>query len=89
MAHRGYADGSRLNWGADESERLTLEQINTGAILRIAKATETMAASYDRMREDRDYWKRRYEQEQASAIQMTFTIRALRGTITRMKRGAK
>lgn len=82
-----YRSKSRQTWENDNIS--THEMINVGSLQRIADATEKMAASYDRLREDRDYWRRRYEQEHATAVGMGYTIRTLRGVITKLKRGAK
>lgn len=70
MAFRNYREASKANWGKDdpytknpEDIGLNLDQINTGAFLRIADATEAMAvnhiklqALYDDMKESRDRW---------------------------------
>ncbi len=86
MGHVGYRERSKLNWGTKEGENLTIEQVNCGAILRIADATEKMAHSYVQLIEDRDYYKRRYEEELASGKRMSRQIAALKGHINRMKK---
>lgn len=83
-----YKEQSRLNWYT-EDEKLSLEQINTGALLRIADATEKMASNYIALQNDRDYYKRRYQEEQASKERMSRRINALKGVITKMKKKSK
>ena len=53
MTHRSYKTESRVDWGTSSDGLLNIEQINCGAILRIADAVEKMAASYDQMRNAR------------------------------------
>ena len=86
MAIKGYREYSRVDWGDEEGLGLSLEQINTGAILRIADACEKMCQdreSLERrlkwMGEDRDRTHARLETELRRNA-------ALRGVITRMKR---
>jgi len=66
----------------------TLEQINAGSLQRIADATEKMAASYDQMRNARDYWQAEYERVSADRSRLQKQVQALRGVITRMKNKA-
>ena len=83
MSHKSYRDHSKIFYGNDPSNFTSLEQINCGSLQRIADATEKMAASYDAMRNDRDYWKGRAEREQASRSRADHSNRSLRGVITR------
>lgn len=62
------------------------EEINSGSLQRIADATEKMAADYDRMRYDRDYFERRYKEEFERRKSKDRQIYALRGVITKLKR---
>lgn len=75
-------DSSRANWLGNDS----IEHINAGSLQRIADATEKMAASYDSMRNDRDRYKRWYEDERARRQKRDRQIASLRGVITRLKR---
>ena len=43
MPFKNYKQESRKEWGIDTNSALDIEQINCGAILRIADATEKMA----------------------------------------------
>lgn len=76
-------ESSRREWAGD-----TLEAINAGSLQRIADATEKMAASYDALRADRDYWKGRAGSRADEIRYLVHVIRSLRGVITRLKRGA-
>jgi len=75
-------EASRKEWTASG----TLEEINAGSLQRIADATEKMAASYDALRNDRDLYRRWYDEGRARSHRLELRIRALRGVITRMKR---
>jgi hypothetical protein len=88
MAHKGYRERSRADWGRDENDILTVEQINCGAILRIADATELMAKEHQKLVDDRNRYKRWYEQEQKWRNRAEASARSLRGVITKMKRKA-
>lgn len=95
MAHKGYRDESRKNYGT-ENANLTLAQVVAGAQLRtadamesIAKNTEAMAqnhvqlqSDYDYMREDRDYYRDQCKKQDRK-------IRALKGVITKLKNKLK
>jgi hypothetical protein len=66
----------------------TLEQVTAGSVLRIADAVEKMAANYDILRDDRDYWKARCARyEQLLDIERRRTA-VLRGVVKRMKEKA-
>jgi len=83
-----YRQHSRRNWGTESTDnKLTSEQIQMCAILRIADACEKMAASYDQMRQDRDWQKQRKEAEAARAKRLENRIAGLRGYIGRLKKG--
>ncbi len=95
MAHKGYRDESRKNYGTEDA-KLTLAQVVAGAQLRtadamesIAKNTEAMAqnhvqlqSDYDYMRKDRDYHRDQYEKE-------CHRTRGLKGVITKLKNKVK
>lgn len=82
---KNYRDASKENWGTKE-ENLTLEQINTGCLMRIADASEKMATNYIKlendykyMKERRDYYEKKYNEAQRK-------ISALKGVITKIKK---
>ena len=75
---------SRTKW---TTPLTNFEAINTGSLLRIADATEKMAESYDSMRADRDFYVRLYESSQAHLKVSQRSASALRGIITKLKKG--
>ena len=77
-----FTEASKKSWTSSD----TVEHINAGSLQRIAAATEKMAESYDKMRNDRDYYKRRFDDEHADSKRLWRRCAALRGVITRMKR---
>jgi len=83
-----YREESRNHWGAelDSSTNLSIEQINCGALLRIADATEKMAQSYQALIEDRDYYKKRHIECVQEIRSLKKSNSALRGQITKLKK---
>lgn len=86
MSRKNYKEESRKDWGVTQEAALTIEQINIGAVLRIADACELMAkdrekleAGYKYMRERRDYYSTECER-------MVAKWRAGKGQITRLKK---
>lgn len=84
MAFKSYREHSKTDWGTDGKPNL--EQIQAGAILRIADATEKMASNYVRMESDLAMYKRRYNDEKAVTARLQRSNNALRGHINRMKK---
>jgi len=84
---RSYRDESRANWGR-EDRRANHEEIMLGCAQRIADATEKMAANYDALLRDRDWWKGRAERLGARLDTEKRRTAALRGVIGLMKRAA-
>ncbi|MGH1361018.1 MAG: hypothetical protein ACRBC3_19840 [Burkholderiaceae bacterium] len=75
-------ESSRKEW----TSRSTLGEINSGSLQRIADATEKMAAGYDKMRNDRDLYKRWHEAAQERNARLERRISALRGVVTKLKK---
>jgi hypothetical protein len=86
MAHRSHADASRRNFGRDEAETVSSDDLKVGCLQRIATATEKMAEDRDRLVRDRDYLRGRVDELSKDNERMARRIRALRGVITRLKR---
>ena len=70
----------------DYTACVSVEQINSGSLQRIAIAVEKMASSYDSMRADRDCYRRWYKEELAKKEVLQHRIAGLRGVINRMKK---
>jgi len=85
---KNYREESKSNWGAicEPHENISHEQLQTGAILRIADATEKMATNYTALQSDRDYYKRRLESVQADNRHLYKQLSGLRGEITKLKK---
>lgn len=74
---------TRLAYEADLP--LSLEQIYTGCLLRIADASEAMAKNYVALQNDCDTYKRFYEREKAEVKRLRRSIAALRGLLKKHK----
>ena len=85
MNHR---EASTQQWRIT-GDRATVQEIDSGSLQRIADATEKMAASYDRVREERDRYEGYYTSQRDRANRLELRIRALRGVITRLKRAPR
>ncbi len=88
MPFKPYREGSRENWGINTEGSLAIEQINSGALLRIADASEKMAENYDALLRDRDFWKGRTEAHEREAIWLHRRIAGLCGYIGWLKKKA-
>ena len=93
MAFKSFKEESRVNYGrdfcGDKNQNANRDELQVGALLRIADAVEKMAASYDKLRNDLDMYKRWNEQNKAAKEQLRRHAAGLRGTITRMKKQMK
>lgn len=77
-------DASRQNWNC----RNTVEDINSGCLQRIADATEKMASNYTALQNDRDMYKRWYNQHREEKEGLYRKISALKGVITKLKKAS-
>jgi len=89
MAWKAYKDQSKRDWGQDVSGELCLEQIRTGAILRIADALEIMSRNHATLLEERDRYKNMYNTERELKHRAYRVQSALRGVITKLKKGKR
>lgn len=81
---QNFRDASRADW-VPVGDEPTHEQIQVGALQRIADATEKMAADYDALRRDRDFWKRRVEELRMTVKRLQASNIAFKGTVTRLR----
>lgn len=83
-----YRDVSRANWGAiiPNGTLPTGEQLQLGAILRIADATERMATNYTQLQADLDRYKRQLEAEKSRSMKLLHSIRGYKSRITELKK---
>lgn len=85
MPFKNYREQSRdIQWGTSD-DKLEIEGINCGSMLRIADAVEIMTKSFNALRADRDYWKKRAEDWELKSNRLYRSICGLRGHITRLK----
>lgn len=88
MTFKRYKEGSRADWGAEipDGQILTRDQIELGAILRIADASEFMARNHDQLIRERD----RAREDARNAWNRVEALRrsnaALRGHLNRKRR---
>jgi hypothetical protein len=88
MSFRSYRDESRKNFGKPDGN-IDREDLNTGALLRIADATETIAKNYDALLRAKQFLETRRIELSAEVRAKDRRIASLRGVITRMKGGRK
>ena len=74
---------SRRNWGNDSNSN---EQIQLGAILRMADATEKMAQRHTELIRERDQFKASVDYWRTEAERVGRSNNALRGQITKLKK---
>jgi hypothetical protein len=79
---------SRKNYGSNREENVGLisTEVQVGAILRIADATEKMAENHSDLIRDRDYYERRWMESQKVCERLRHQIAGLKGYIKRMKK---
>lgn len=83
---KSYKEESKSNWGMTTDQNLNIEQIQLGAVLRIADAVEKMAQNYDTLLTDRDWYKRRYQEQSEVISRLQRSQAGLRGYIKRLKK---
>ena len=81
-----YDDDSRKKWYCSTQEKPNLEQLTFGALQRIAKATEAMAANFIALQNQLAESERSLNYWRAEAEQRRRQLAAARGQITRLKR---
>ncbi len=74
-------EASKGNWGHVDG----YESINTGSLQRIADSCELMAKRYQELIDDRDRYKRWYEERGQRIDSRDRTIANLRGQVTKLK----
>lgn len=85
MSFKPYREESRANWGVTTDGNPTIEQINCGAILRIADAAELMAKNHAQLVADRDRFERWHLQGNAALETERRRNAALRGIVKKLK----
>lgn len=85
MGHRSYREESRSNWGCTDRQPDTNE-LKLGALMRIADATEVMAHEYQKLINDRDLYKRWYNNAKDECDRIGRSNATLRGQITKLRK---
>lgn len=78
-------DISKDNYGGDATDK----HIELGCLQRIADATELMASNFIALQNERDMYKRRYNEGVEARNSRDKTISNLRGQITKLKNKLK
>lgn len=85
MGNKYFKQQSKLDWYTTDV-LVTEQQLGIGCLMRVADAVETMSGNYQKIIDDRDYYKRRYEAEQSVSLRLRRSAAALRGRLNRMKK---
>lgn len=88
MPFKPYREESRKNYGTAVAEgaAISLEQLQVGALMRIADATENMAQRHTELISQRDYWEREARDLRKECARLRRSNSALRGVVKRLKR---
>lgn len=86
-----FKEESRNDWTrcVAEGGALPTGDIQLGAILRIADATELMAKNHNRMQADLEYYKKAHAEQQRIISKLQRRISSLKGVITHMKKSSQ
>lgn len=85
MPFLNYREETRQQYGT-HAVSLNTEQINAGALLRIADACELMASNYKQLQAENETLKRQVEYFRESRNERDRSIAALKGVITKLKK---
>lgn len=83
---KSYADESRRAWGRTDNQNPTFQELQLGALQRIADASEAMAKSHMALIADRDWWKRQADSRGTRMEAAQRSNASLRGQITKLKK---
>lgn len=88
MAFKDYRQQSRdVRWGTSD-DRMTLEQINAGSLLRIADALELSAKDREKLERDYKYVRSARDEYRRRCESLERRIAAMKGVITKLKKRA-
>lgn len=79
-----YKAESKKEWYT--TGNISTEQLQLGAIMRIADATEKIAQNYSSLIEERDRYKRWYNEGSEERRRLERRISSLKGVITKIKK---
>lgn len=86
MANPTFKDISKGAWTPHAGTQPTREDIQLGAVLRIADATEAMAKNYVALQNECDMMRRWFDEERKWRQRLERSNAALRGQITKLKK---
>lgn len=88
MPFKSYRKESHQNYGVDISDAasLTHEQIQLGAVLRIADAVEQVAKDRIKLEKDIEYWKSRANTLEVRNLKQQKQMSSMKGWISRYKK---
>jgi len=87
---KSFKDQSRIDWHNEARQKsASIEDIQTGALQRIADATEAMAKNHQQIINERDRYKEWYENTKIREDLANRRIAALQGVITKLKKKLK
>jgi len=81
-----WIEESKKIWFTETDHSLDVETVKAGCLMRIATATEAMAQNYKALIDERDRYKRYYEEQKRRAETLERQNAALRGHLTRRKK---
>lgn len=82
MSKNFLKDESRKNWFINNA--LNIEDIKTGAVLRIADSLEKIEKSYVKILNDLAFYKERYHRQQDEIDKLNHKVAGLKSYITRL-----
>jgi hypothetical protein len=82
---KSFREQSKNDWGTRQDRNPTNEEIQLGAILRMADATELMASNYTQLQKDLDWYRQMYRESQEVITHQERKIANLRGQVTKLK----
>lgn len=88
MPFQSYREQSRINWGRDVDVGgiLSRDEVQHGALLRIADAAEAMAKNHNALLAECDRYERWFKKERDRANRLQKSNAALRGYAKMLKR---
>jgi len=83
MPWKSFKEKSKINWGTDSD--ITREDPKFECLMRIADAVELMAKNPAQLINDRDYFKRRFDERGGEISKLRRQVSAYRGIVNKKK----
>lgn len=82
-----YREGSKTNWGTEtENGKLTVDQIQLGAVLRIADSLERIEEPYRKLIQENEWYIKRHGEHRAQIQKLRNQLRGTKAALTRIKK---